>query len=198
MLLTKWAESGPHRFSDIWFGVNKSLGIKQRNWTLAAPFGYPLFSRHPAGIESTTWTIDIYHQWRMIGRYRFAFTCLAVDFGPHDTCFQRCRYEQVVDTHAKVLVEISCAVVPPRVSPWFGMLQAVCVNKSPTAQARECFPFAFGDMRPTMTGAGIPHIDVFGCDIQIAAEHDWSVSIECFTQPASQPIKPGELRFIER
>ena len=109
---------------------------------------------------------------RMVRGYRLSLARLTVDLGPDDARLQRGGYQQVVDAHAKVLMEVAGAVVPPRVPPWFGMAQPVGVNESPAAQTCERLPFTLGDVRSAMAGARVPHIDVFGRHVEVAAEHD--------------------------
>src|SRR5438128_1863184 len=61
----------------------------------------------------------------------------------------------------------------------------------------ERVPLRLGDMRSTMAGAGIPHIDVFGRHIEIAAEHSRRVGIDRLVEPSCEPIEPYELRLIK-
>ena len=49
-----------------------------------------------------------------------------------------------------------------------------------------------------MAGARVPHIDVFRCDIEIAAEYGRRVGVDRFAQPSREPIEPRELGLVER
>src|SRR5439155_12734081 len=119
-----------------------------------------------------------------------------VNLGPEDARLERCGNQQVVDTHAKIFVEVAGAVVPPRVAPRLRVAQAVGVNESPSAETGERLALALRDVRSTMTQACIPYIDVFGRDIEIAAEHNRRVGIDRFIEPSREPIEPDELGFV--
>ena len=78
------------------------------------------------------------------------------------------------------------------------MAQPVGVNESPAAKACERLPLRLGDVRSTMAGAGVPHIDVFGRHIEVAAEHDRRVGIDRFVEPSREPVEPHKLGLVER
>ena len=49
-----------------------------------------------------------------------------------------------------------------------------------------------------MAGAGVPHIDIFGRHIEIAADDGRCIWGDGLVEPARQPVEPRELGLIER
>src|SRR5262245_62809250 len=98
----------------------------------------------------------------MVRGYRLALARLTVDLGPDDARLHRRRHQQMVDAHAKVLVEVAGAVVPPRVPPRLGMDQPVGIDETASAKARERLPLPLRDVRSAVARARIPHTDVSG------------------------------------
>src|SRR6266850_6045684 len=163
-----------------------------------AAAGDALVGRGPTGVEGAAGRVDVDHQRRMVRGYRFSFARFPVDLGPDDARLQRGGHQQVVDTHAKVFVEVAGAVVPPRVPPRLAMAQPVGINEPTAAKACERLPLRFGHVRSAMAGAGVPHIDVFGRHIQVTAEHDRRVGVDRLVEPSRKPIEPHELGLVKR
>src|SRR5262249_54572141 len=120
----------------------------------------------------------------MVRGYRLPLTRLTIDLSPNDARLERGGYQQVGNPPTKVFVEVAGTVVPPGVSSGLGMTQPVSINKSPEAEACERFSFTLGDMRSPMTGAGVPHIDVFRRHIEVATEYHRRVGVNCIAEPA--------------
>src|SRR5438093_6751548 len=99
----------------------------------------------------------------------------------------------MIDAHAEIHVEVACSVIPPGVTPLLGMAQPVRVNESATAKAGERLPLALGDVRSTMTGSWVRHINVFGRYIEIGAHHERSRGLDGLVQPSAEPIEPCQL-----
>src|SRR5689334_20708438 len=104
----------------------------------------------------------------------------------------------MVDAHAEVFVKIAGAVVPPRVPAWFLVMQSVGIDESCARQPCKCQPLTLRHMCPPVTGTRVPDIDIFGCHVEIAADHGRRSRSDSLADPACQPVKPQELRFVER
>src|SRR5262245_15039447 len=95
-------------------------------------------------------------------------------------------------------MEIAGSVVPPRVPAGFRVMQSVRIDESRARKLRECLPLWLGHVRTAMTGARVPHIDIFWRYIEITADDGRCARSDGLVDPASQPVKPHELGFIER
>src|SRR6516165_6309912 len=104
----------------------------------------------------------------------------------------------MINSHPHVLVEISCAIVPPRITARLWMSQTISIDETPLAQPRECLPLTLRDVGSTMTRVRIPNINIFRRDIEIAPKRDCSVLLNRLIQPTAKPPKPYQLRFIKR
>lgn len=50
-------------------------------------------------------------------------------------------------------------------------MQSVRIDESRARQPRERLPLALRHVSPAMTSAGVPHIDIVGCHIEITADN---------------------------
>src|SRR5258708_29916796 len=67
----------------------------------------------PTRIERLAGLVEVEHERGVVRRDRLAFARLAIDLDRDDPFAQRSRRQQVIDSHAEVLVEVAGAVVPP-------------------------------------------------------------------------------------
>src|SRR5437867_11914737 len=104
----------------------------------------------------------------------------------------------MIDAHAEIHVEVACSVIPPGVTPLLGMAQPVRVNESATAKAGERLPLALGDVGSTMTGSGVPRINVFGNHIEVNAHRQLCGAVDGLVQPSGEPIEPCQLGLVKR
>src|SRR3569832_1348971 len=104
----------------------------------------------------------------------------------------------MVDAHADIFVEIAGTVVPPRVPSWFRMMHSVRIDESGARQPRKSLPLALGHVRTTMTGLGVPHIDILGRHVEITADNGRCIGCDGMSDPARQLVEPQEFRFIKR
>src|SRR5262245_34632336 len=49
-----------------------------------------------------------------------------------------------------------------------------------------------------MAGSSVPYIDVFGRNVEVAAQHEWPIRVNRLSEPAREAIEPNELGLIER
>src|SRR5688572_16655052 len=117
-----------------WSNVCHLKNGRCRSARARAASGDALVGRSPAGIEGVARLVEVDYERSMVGGYRLPLARLTVDLGPDHTRLQRGGYQQVVDAHAKVLMEVAGTVVPPRVPSRLGMAQPVGVEESPAAQ----------------------------------------------------------------
>src|SRR5688572_13283884 len=104
----------------------------------------------------------------------------------------------MVDTHADVPVEVAGTVVPPGVSLGFGMVQSVGVDESCFVETFKSRSLWSGNMSSTVARTRIPHVDVFRCNVEVAAENRSLIVAKGFAQPSGEAIKPDELGVVER
>src|SRR5688572_30739761 len=102
----------PYSDTRIAFIVDGSLSSG-----FAAAGGDAALGRRPPGVERDTGLVDVDDERCVIGRRRLAFAGFPVDLRRHDAPREWIGDEQVIDPHAEVLVEVTGAIVPPRVPP---------------------------------------------------------------------------------
>src|SRR5258706_13846409 len=78
----------------------------------------------PAGIEHSTWAVEVDRDRRVVGRNRRALASLAIDLGPHHALRDRRRREQQGDPPPLVAGEVAGAGVPPPEPPPSGLDEA--------------------------------------------------------------------------
>src|SRR5262245_37480739 len=116
----------------------------------------PLVGARPARIERLPGLIHVHHHRRVVGGQRLALARLAIDLGPDDSRRERSRRQQMIDAHPLVLVEVTRAIVPPRVTVRLRVVQTIDVHQPPFDQTGERPPLALGDVRPAVRGLAVP------------------------------------------
>jgi hypothetical protein len=104
-----------------------SVGPTAYDMALVTKTGAPRFANplKPSRHRTDSRGIDVDDQRCVIRGYRFSLPCLAIDLGPDNAVFKRCRHEQVIDAQAEVFTKIAGGLVPPCVSPGFRVMQTV-------------------------------------------------------------------------
>ena len=101
-----------------------------------------------------------------------ALAGVAVDDGPGHALGDGARPEHEVDAHAAVLVEVAGAVVPVAVEPiGVGVHAPEQVFHAPLLELRDGFAFGRRHVRRADELRRVPHVAVFGRDVEVA-EHD--------------------------
>jgi hypothetical protein len=78
------------------------------------------------------------------------------------------------------------------------MMAAIRVLEAPLAESGDRAPLRLRDVRAAVARGGIPHVDVLGRDVQVAAEHERAARVARRREPRREALVPGELRLVER
>src|SRR5262249_13210562 len=103
----------------------------------------------------------------------------------------------MVDAHSVVLVEVAGAIVPPRVAAPLRILLPIVIYQSPAAKLLKGFALRGRDVCTAMTRPRVPHVDVFGCDVEVAAHRQGFGGVRGFSEPAGEALEPDQLGNVE-
>src|SRR5207247_4765516 len=95
------------------------------------------------------------------------------------------------------LVEIPGPAVPPGGAAGLRVLPPGPDAQPPAAEPGEGLPLGRGYVGAAVTGLGVPHVDVLGRHVEVAAEHDGLARISRLGEPAGEAVEPGELGLEE-
>src|SRR5262245_19117698 len=95
-------------------------------------------------------------------------------------------------------MEVSSAVIPPRVAFTFRMLQTIRIDKPNLAEASKRLPLTLRHMRSAMAGTRIPDIEVGRRHIEVPTHHNRQIPFDRVRKPTHETIEPRELGLIER
>src|SRR5262245_18262586 len=99
--------------------------------------------------------IQVDHRRGMVGWNGLSLASFAIDFGPHDVARERHRNQEVVDSHAVVLVKHASPIIPPGVTSELRVLLAIRIDQAPATKPGERLALGRRYVRPAVTGPGV-------------------------------------------